>query len=110
MDNKRFGLKDGDLETIISVLRKYPEVEQAIIFGSRAMGNYRPGSDVDIVLRGFVHDITRISFELNEDSLLPYKFDVLDFNSISNRNLVDHIKRVGIVFYEKRGFKASPSS
>lgn len=102
MDNKHFGLKDGDIETIIAVLKKYSQVEQALIFGSRAKGNYKPGSDVDIVLKGDVYDITtEISFSLNEESILPYKFDVLDYNSISNENLIDHINRVGIVFYEK---------
>ncbi len=103
MDNKRFGLKDGDMKAIIAVLKKYPQIEQCLIFGSRAKGDYRPGSDVDMVLKGSVHDIiTEISFSLNEDSLLPYKFDMLDYNSISNQNLIDHINRVGIIFYEKK--------
>ena len=102
MIDKYFGLKDGDIEIIISILKKYIQIEQALIFGSRAKGNYKPGSDVDIVLKGCVHEvITDISFSLNEDSLLPYKFDVLDYDSISNQNLIDHINRVGIVFYEK---------
>ncbi|MDD5616268.1 MAG: nucleotidyltransferase domain-containing protein [Candidatus Methanoperedens sp.] len=103
MGENYFGLKAGDIYIIIDILRKYPQIEQALIFGSRAKGNYRPGSDVDIVLKGNVNDITtEISFSLNEDSLLPYKFDVLDYNSISNKNLIDHIKRVGIVFYERQ--------
>ena len=100
MNDKYFGLKDGDIEIIIAILKKYPRIEQALIFGSRAKGNYKPGSDVDIVLKGDVDDsTTEIGFSLNEDSLLPYKFDVLDYNSISNKNLIDHINRVGIVFY-----------
>lgn len=103
MNNKQLGLKDGDLESIISVLKKYPRIEQAIIFGSRAKGDHKHGSDVDLVLKGSVEDIApEISYSLNEDSLLPYKFDVLDYNSISNQNLIDHINRVGIVFYEKK--------
>ncbi|MDO8728028.1 MAG: nucleotidyltransferase domain-containing protein [Candidatus Methanoperedens sp.] len=94
--------KDGDIKIIIAILKKYPGIEQALIFGSRAKGNYRPGSDVDIVLKGNVNEITtEIGFSLNEDSLLPYKFDVLDYNSISNKNLIDHINRVGIVFYAR---------
>jgi predicted nucleotidyltransferase len=102
MNNKQLGLKDGDLETIIAVLKKYPRIEQAIIFGSRAKGDHKHGSDVDMVLKGNVEDIApEISYSLNEDSLLPYKFDVLDYNSISNQNLIDHINRVGIIFYEK---------
>ena len=57
---------------------------------------------MDLVLKGNVQGIiTEISFILNEDSMLPYKFDVLDYNTISNQNLIDHINRVGIVFYKK---------
>ncbi len=105
---KHLGLKDGDLETIAAILKKYPQIEQALIFGSRIKGNYRAGSDIDIVLKGNVHDIiTEIGFLLNEDSLLPYKFDILDYSSISNTNLLDHINRVGVVFYEKKKDKNS---
>ena len=103
MNDKYFGLIDGDIEIIIAILKKYPQIEQGLIFGSRAKGNFKPGSDVDIVLKGNVHDIiTEIGFSLNEESLLPYKFDVLDYNEISSQNLIDHINRVGIIFYEKK--------
>jgi len=106
MNDKYFGLKDGDIEIIISILKKYPQIEQALIFGSRAKGNFKSGSDVDIVLKGSVHNIiTEIGFSLNEDSLLPYKFDVLDYSTISNQKLIDHINRVGNIFYEKKRIK-----
>ena len=105
MDNKHFGLKDGDIETIIAIRKEYPQIEQALIFGSRAKGDYKHGSDVDIVLKGDVYDVaSEIRYSLNEDSLLPYKFDVLDYSSISNRNLIDHINRVGVIFYDKNDF------
>lgn len=101
MFHENFGLKDSDLKTIIKILENYPQIEQALIFGSRAKGNFKPGSDVDIVLKGNVEDIiTDIGFLLNEDSILPYKFDILDYSSISSTSLIDHIKRNGIVFYE----------
>jgi len=78
--NNKLGLKDGNIETIISVLKKYPGIEQALIFGSRAKGDNKPGSDVDMVLKGNVQDTaSEISFSLNEDNLLPYRFDVLDY-------------------------------
>ncbi len=104
MNDKQLGLEDDDLEVIIAVLRKYPQIEKALIFGSRAKGEFKPGSDVDIALVGTnAADVaSEISFSLNEDSLLPYKFDVLHCSSLSNPKLVDHIMRVGIVIYEKK--------
>jgi len=105
MENNLFGLKEGDLETIRTILKSFPQIEEALIFGSRAKGNYKPGSDVDIVLRGNVEEIApRVNYILNEESLLPYKFDVLDYRHIDNPKLVDHIDRLGIVFYRKKEF------
>lgn len=98
------GLKDGDLENIVAILRQHSEVEEAIIFGSRAKGNYKNGSDVDIALRGTALDYlitNNISYILNEETQMPYKFDVLNYHSISNKDLTDHIDRVGISFYKR---------
>jgi predicted nucleotidyltransferase len=99
-----FGLRHGDLEMICRILEKQPMIEQALIFGSRAKGNYRPGSDVDIALKGkklSSQIVTDISFQLNEETPLPYKFDILHYHTIQEPALTAHIDRVGIVFYEK---------
>ncbi len=100
-----FGLKQSDLQNIIAVIQQQDEVEEAIIFGSRAKGNYKAGSDIDIALKGGqVNHITttNISYTLNEETLLPYKFDVLNYHTIANEDLVKHIDRIGVSFY-KRG-------
>ncbi len=47
-----FGLRELDLEYIVSVIRGFDEIEKASIFGSRAKGNYKPGSDIDIAVYG----------------------------------------------------------
>ena len=101
MDSK-FGLKQTDLDAIISILEKYSDIESAVIFGSRAKGNYKNGSDVDIALKGKSLNfdlINQISYWLNEESLMPYKFDILNYHTISSQDLIDHIDRVGIEFY-----------
>jgi predicted nucleotidyltransferase len=98
-----FGLKNSNLIEIRSLLSKFPEIKEVKIFGSRAKGNYKNGSDVDIVLIG--DKVTRkialdISFELNEDTLMPYKFDILNINDIENLELLNHFVRKGITFYK----------
>ncbi|MBA4166416.1 MAG: nucleotidyltransferase domain-containing protein [Chitinophagaceae bacterium] len=95
-------MKETDLDAIAVVLKDETAVRQALIFGSRAKGNYRPGSDVDIVLKGenITSQITaHISFLLNDEGLLPYKFDVLNYYTIDNKDLIDHINRVGKIIY-----------
>ncbi len=99
------GLQQNDLKIIVSVLIQYTEVTEAFIFGSRAKGIFHNGSDVDIALKGenLNADImSRISYEFNEETILPYKIDVLNYHTISNKELVDHIDRVGINFYQNK--------
>lgn len=100
-----FGLRQSDLNAIITILQLHEEVEVAIIFGSRAKGDFKNGSDVDIALKGASINhrlINHVSHLLNEETLMPYKFDVLQYQTINNKNLVAHIDRAGKVFYKKK--------
>jgi uncharacterized protein len=96
------GLRQPDLDIVLSVLSEFPNIKEAVIFGSRAKGNFRNGSDVDIALKGEninLEIVTNISYRLNEETILPYKFDVLDYQNINNSKLTEHINRKGISFY-----------
>jgi predicted nucleotidyltransferase len=98
-----FGLKDSDIEKIKSVLASYNEVEKAILYGSRAKGNYKPASDIDLTLLGSGLDLTRqqmIESKL-DDLLLPYKFDISIYHQIADSSVIEHIKRVGKFLYER---------
>ncbi|MDO9576629.1 MAG: nucleotidyltransferase domain-containing protein [Candidatus Cloacimonadales bacterium] len=98
----KFGLKIRDIDNIIKAIREFPEIEKIVIFGSRAMGNFKNGSDVDLAVFGNdVTDVTikRFSDLLNEELPLPYFFDVVDFNSISNSDLIEHIEEEGKIFF-----------
>ncbi len=105
----RFGLKDSTIQKISAVLAHYPQVEQAILYGSRAKGNYKNGSDIDMTLRGSedltLHVLYRIMEEI-DGLLLPYTFDLSLFHNISDPDVIDHIRRVGVLFYEKAGEKS----
>ncbi len=99
-----FGLKDIHVAEIKSVFANYKEINKAILYGSRAKGNYQDGSDIDISLAGNnlnLNKILRIETEL-DDLLLPYKIDISILDKIENRDLVEHINSVGVVFYEKQ--------
>ena len=102
--NNTLGLYDKSYQLIISSFQKFPEIEKAIIFGSRAIGNYKKGSDVDIALIGkniSFEVISTISTKLNEELPIPYHIDVINFNSISNGKLIKHINTQGKEFYKK---------
>jgi predicted nucleotidyltransferase len=102
--NNNFGLTTEELQEIAAVINKMQEVDEALVFGSRAKGNYQRGSDVDIALKGNNLDhtiISQISFVLNEETFMPYHFDILNYNDISNKELLSHIDRVGQTLYKK---------
>ena len=104
----KHGLTDGTLAEIQAVLAKFPDVETALLYGSRARGNHRPGSDIDLTLigTGLTSKILgQIQSEL-EDSYLPYSFDVSIMHQITQPDLLDHIRRVGVVFYQKKAVPA----
>ncbi len=96
-----FGLADIDLADIRHVLSRYPNVKKVLVFGSRAMGNFKPGSDVDLALVGDLdfETVRRIHGDLNERTLMPYFFDVLDYNALQNPALKKHIDEFGLPIY-----------
>lgn len=99
----RYGIKEESLRAIIGVFVNYREVQQAILYGSRAKGNYRNGSDIDLLLVGEAIDLTllfKIQNEL-EDLMLPYKIDLNVKHHLHNPDLLEHIERLGQLLYQQ---------
>jgi len=98
------GLTEADLDVIVTAVAAYESVEDLVLFGSRAKGSYKRGSDVDLALKGDAltyDDVVQIEFELNENRPLPYKFDVVDYQRLDNPELKSHIDRVGVNLYHR---------
>lgn len=88
---------------INGVLARYPEIDRAILYGSRAKGTYRQGSDIDLTLIGpglAYSQLQRIETEI-DDLLLPYTVDLSLHHQLTSPDLLAHIERVGVVFYTK---------
>ena len=97
----RFGLKEEVIDNICKVFSEFTEIEKVVIYGSRAKGNYKNGSDIDLTLFGEAIDysvLTKIDFKINE-LFLPYSFDISIFKLISNQDLIEHINKIGKIFY-----------
>ncbi|SMO35623.1 Nucleotidyltransferase domain-containing protein [Saccharicrinis carchari] len=98
------GIQPGDIRYIINTLAKFPEVEKASIFGSRALGNFKKGSDIDLALHGDKVNFTTIAHVkdlLQEDSPMPYLFDVVDYTHCQSEELKNHIDQFGQTIYTK---------
>ncbi|MBX2901439.1 MAG: nucleotidyltransferase domain-containing protein [Cyclobacteriaceae bacterium] len=96
------GLSKEVTAKLAGVLELFPEVESAILYGSRAKGNFKPGSDIDLSLTGQVDHATLLKINHLIDELsLPYFCDVTLFHFITNQELIEHILRKGILLYKK---------
>ncbi len=98
----KFGLKQNVIDKIGSVFEQYGSVKEVIVYGFRAMGNYRNGSDIDLTNKGDLTERNFYDILHGLDNLdLPYMIDLSQFESIDNPDLTDHINRRGKVFYER---------
>lgn len=98
-----FGLKEQHIEAINRCFAAYSSIEQVVLYGSRAIGNYKNGSDIDLTIidNGMSYsDLLKLENEI-DDLLLPYKIDLSLKRKISNPDLLAHIERVGKTFYNK---------
>lgn len=96
------GLTNEEMQELVAALSNQPNIEKAIVYGSRAMGTNRKFSDVDMTLVGknLSHsDLNQVALKI-DDLLLPYEFDLSLYSSLTNKNLLEHIRRVGKVIYE----------
>lgn len=101
----KFGLSSDVCHKICQVFTQHPEIEVATLYGSRAKGNFKNGSDIDLTLQG-ANDLTmdvlyQVMGELDELSL-PYTIDLSLYHSVTNPDLIAHVKRVGVEFYRKK--------
>ncbi len=98
-----FGFSKEQWNAILVIFKKYPELEEVFLFGSRAKGSYKVGSDVDLAVKGKDFSIsTLLGIQSDfEDSTLPYFFDILDIKTIASKELLQHIREYGIRIYEK---------
>ncbi|HQL22777.1 MAG TPA: nucleotidyltransferase domain-containing protein [Opitutaceae bacterium] len=98
------GLSTATLEKLRTVLERFPEVERAVLFGSRAKGSHKPGSDIDLALEGTALDwriVGRIYGAL-DDLMLPYTFSLIVHDQATDPEVAAHIARVGIPIFERQ--------
>jgi len=104
IDRRSSGLNDDTVNKIRQVFAQYQCIEQAVIYGSRAKGNYKNGSDIDLTLFGESLDL-KICSDVADDLdelCLPYMIDLSVYDLLDSEDLKGHIDRVGKVFYSKR--------
>ena len=98
----RFGLPESAIEQICAIFASHREIERAVLYGSRAKGNFKPGSDIDLTLFGtdLTHELLLDLLVELDDLLLPWMIDLSLFASLNHPALQEHINRVGVVFYQ----------
>lgn len=98
----KYGLKEFELAKLLTIFKDFKEIEKVILFGSRAKGNYKAASDIDLTLVGKNLNLTILQKLENDldDLLFPYKFDIILFDKISSTELLEHIDQVGVEIFK----------
>ena len=99
-----FGISDKSYRQIIQAIEAVPEIEEVLIFGSRAMGNFKPGSDIDLALKGAgvtTQTANKLAGQLNESLPIPYLCDLVAYASLDNPELKKHIDCHGVRFFRR---------
>ena len=98
-----FGLSSNNIAKINSVFNEYSDINEVLIFGSRAKGNYRDNSDIDLVIKGKNINLSTLQEIENklEELYIPNSIDLIVYDNINNSDLLNHINRIGKQFYEK---------
>lgn len=99
-----YGLPPATVQRIQEALSRFPNIDKAVVYGSRAMGTYKTGSDIDLTLHGdtlTMQNLAAISSAL-DDLLLPYTIDLSLFSMLNNADLREHIGRVGTIIFERK--------
>lgn len=101
--NPGHGLSDETVARVAAVLSRFLNVERAILFGSRAKGTHKPGSDIDLALIGQALDWRTVGKidEALDDLLLPYRFSLIVYDGKTDRAVAAHIERVGMSFFDR---------
>jgi predicted nucleotidyltransferase len=100
-----YGMTDDELRLLCSLFARYREIEQVVLYGSRARGTHKPFSDVDITLLGIGlsrSHLNRLMADIDESSL-PYRFDISIFSKLTNDALIEEIEKTGVVLYRREG-------
>jgi len=97
------GLNPGSQESILAIFKNHPKVESVLLFGSRALGKYKPGSDIDLALVAPAMSLQELLHLLNQldDLMLPYKIDALLLHQVEEPKLLEHIRHYGKILYTR---------
>ncbi len=98
-----YGLTERDMKTLHEIFQRHASIKEVKLFGSRAKGNFKPGSDIDLaVMNNEVreNELLRVRAEMDE-STLPYRIDLVNYNALARNEFIDHINRVGIIFFKR---------
>lgn len=97
-----FGISDKTYSKLLDTFSRFPEIKEVFIFGSRAKGSYKNGSDIDLAVKGENISpglILKLKGLFNERLSIPYKVDVIGYDYLTHLGLKEHIQRIGRVIY-----------
>ncbi len=101
--NNNLTLNENIINTLASIFNDFEEVNEVILYGSRAKDTHHSRSDIDLVIKNSKLDrqsLGKIKYQI-DNSDIPFLVDLQILEKIKNKQLLDHIQRVGKLFYKR---------
>ena len=95
---KILGIDDSIEQDIISIAIKN-DIKKLILFGSRARGDFKRTSDIDLAVEG--GNISAVAVQVDEEVSILLKFDIINLDGRVQKELLESIRREGVLLYEK---------
>lgn len=95
---KILGIDDSIEQDIISIAIKN-DIKKLILFGSRARGGFKRTSDIDLAVEG--GNISAFAVQVDEEVSTLLEFDIINLDGRVQKELLESIRREGVLLYEK---------
>ncbi|MDI6603821.1 MAG: nucleotidyltransferase domain-containing protein [Thermoanaerobacteraceae bacterium] len=97
----KFGFSDKLIDSLKNIFEKYPEIKKAVIYGSRARGDFKSTSDIDIAIFNEKDLSPELYLEVDE-AVGIYKTDIVEVGRLHNEKLLENILKDGIEIYKSK--------
>ena len=97
-----YGIPEKSYRLILDSLKNFEQIEKAAIYGSRAMGNFKRGSDIDLVVYGNClnqNSLLKLKTKLEQELPIPFFFDITHYESLTENDLKEHIDNHSKMIY-----------
>jgi uncharacterized protein len=101
MKKNKFNIKQEWIDILYNIFEKTENLDKVILFGSRARGDHKLRSDIDLAIQTVNIKASNYIINKIEESNILLKVDIIDLNYVESNKFLENVKNQGIVFWER---------